>query len=260
MGQYYKMAFIGAAKVPTETIGKLMEFSWKYNNAVFTVMKKLYSEIWREFVTIGDYSEDKFGGVGYNELDEMNTIKIVNHTIAEMDAFYKGKFLLNVSKREGIFLEEYFKKEIRKDNFIEHPLPLLTASGNGLGGGDFPRGMKGFKDIGKWAGDKIRVSDKLPRGYRDFTYKYSFNECLEEIEHEMLFQLYDFYASPLSKGEKEIKTILVIQHEGKNHYPVEFDYISNKIATLTEKKEFQVIQYSQKMNIDYLDKVFDLVT
>jgi len=44
-----------------------------------------------------------------------------------------------------------------------HPLPLLTAEGNGRGGGDF-RG-KDEEMVGSWARNVISVEEEVPEGY-----------------------------------------------------------------------------------------------
>jgi len=54
--------------------------------------------------------------------------------------------------------KEYVVKP-RKGEY--HPLSLLTAEGNGRGGGDY----RGSGDVGRWARDIISMEDDIPEGY-----------------------------------------------------------------------------------------------
>lgn len=49
-----------------------------------------------------------------------------------------------------------------------HPLPLLTAEGNGRGGGDFHEGGIGYEYIGQWARAIISIEKEVPEGYELF--------------------------------------------------------------------------------------------
>jgi hypothetical protein len=46
-----------------------------------------------------------------------------------------------------------------------HPLPLLTAEGNGNGGGDYYGENKNM--VGIWARDIISISDTVPEGFTE---------------------------------------------------------------------------------------------
>jgi hypothetical protein len=47
------------------------------------------------------------------------------------------------------------------------PLPLLTACGNGRGGGDFYKDHIGFSDVGTWAFQLVEYTDHIPKGYQN---------------------------------------------------------------------------------------------
>ena len=87
----------------------------------------------------------------------------------------KGRFILNHDKKVYIDMVEYEKNAPKDDwDCIIHPLPLLTAVGNGRGGGDY-RG-ENIESIGCWAGDLIETQMARPNGYTDVTYDTFFNE------------------------------------------------------------------------------------
>jgi len=63
-------------------------------------------------------------------------------------------------------MEQYVKRNVHKPSYDDHewcahPLPLLTALGNGMGGGDY-RGKEGKDNIGSWAFDEIYVTYLRP--------------------------------------------------------------------------------------------------
>ena len=71
-----------------------------------------------------------------------------------------GNYIVNHTKKEFVDKEKcpvsYIYNEIE---FKIHPLPLLTCSGNGRGGGDF---RKDHPFTGSWAGDIISIETKQP--------------------------------------------------------------------------------------------------
>ena len=69
-------------------------------------------------------------------------------------------FIVNHTKKEFVNLNTV----PNNDGWRVHPLPLLTSSGNGRGGGDYhPEAGKEY--VGKWAGDVISAEETAPAGY-----------------------------------------------------------------------------------------------
>ena len=60
------------------------------------------------------------------------------------------------------------------DDWHFHPIPLLTAVGNGRGGGDFS-GI-GEENVGCWAGDLLEVRTVRPDDYENVTADFQFQE------------------------------------------------------------------------------------
>ena len=84
---------------------------------------------------------------------------------------------MNHDKKCYIDLVEYEKNNLpctEDDEWHFHPIPLLTAVGNGRGGGDFS-GI-GEEDIGCWVSDLLEVQCARPNGYRDVTADINFQE------------------------------------------------------------------------------------
>ena len=160
---------------------KLMEHSWVGNWFVAAACTFLFKNKTFPFVWCGDYADapsDIYKGVDEKGEEWENNMyryacagdfdtKYSQDVIGEMtEARYaelepKMKYIINHSKKEYVVIPE--KKE---DEWTIHPLPLLTADGNGAGGGDYHRGTD-MNKVGIWAYDIIEVGDEIPEGYTE---------------------------------------------------------------------------------------------
>ncbi len=182
MGQYY-MAVLGNefgtdCKVFNRSVdgeymfAKLLEHSWWENSFVNSFSERLYNKLGR-VAWVGDYAgePDDFNFPNcsasyipcYREVWGDN-VKMLGSTstVFTLD----GKFLINYDTKEYVDLNEYRAKSIDKHGWCIHPLPLLTAVGNGRGGGDFHEGNIGFENVGIWAWHLLTISDAPEK---DFT-------------------------------------------------------------------------------------------
>ena len=167
MGQYYMPLIkrddtvdVYANFVNGEYImAKLMEHSW-YNNPFVNAIAKMIYKAPAQIAWVGDYADDddpKIYDMAYSEG--------VEH---RKDLTYDGefdldnKYLLDHTKKLYVDCSEY--KDKAKDEWIIHPLSLLTAVGNGLGGGDY-RGGKCKDKVGSWRMDLISIEDEPPMSY-----------------------------------------------------------------------------------------------
>ena len=176
---------------------KLTEHSYCGNNFVETIMAQLLNKPGR-LAWIGDYSkEDDFAELN-EDLPKIIGEKFYEHykcfTLPGCEKFCHGKhvryynkpeevterqgrFILNHDKQCYIDMVEYEKSNLtctESDDWHFHPIPLLTAIGNGRGGGDFS-GI-GEEYVGCWAGDLLEVRDAKPNGYQDVTEDIQFQE------------------------------------------------------------------------------------
>ena len=169
MGQYYYPIVLSAdGKIVVWMLAhrygnglKLTEHSFIGNNFVSTFEFGLSPEgIYHKsrVVWAGDYADEEPEGTNlhkmcseYNEIrpDEKNTDKY--------------RFIVNHSKR--LFVDK--TKVPTKDGFTLHPLPLLTAEGNGRGGGDY---RDGEPLVGSWARDIISVEETAPTDYEELLF------------------------------------------------------------------------------------------
>ena len=91
--------------------------------------------------------------------DDSVTPKVINESFD----FSKPCYLVNESTREYIDLLRL--EEINRGTWggSIHPLPLLTAVGNGRGGGDY-HGSRAINQrmVGAWAGDLLTIEESVP--------------------------------------------------------------------------------------------------
>lgn len=74
------------------------------------------------------------------------------------------KYLINLDKKEYIDKSKCPNMSSDWADFKVHPLPLLTAEGNGMGGGDY-RGDNNY--AGSWARNRIALVKQVPEGYTE---------------------------------------------------------------------------------------------
>jgi hypothetical protein len=141
---------------------KLMEHSWVGNKFVDAIVRDLVSRP-RRLVWAGDYADPEPGVLVNGDLATLyhyvyETVHLAPYQIkpADHDRVYPARYLVNHDLK--VFVDMKNLPEDREGWQI-HPLPLLTAEGNGRGGGDFGgHGGRHSKDaVGSWARHEISV-------------------------------------------------------------------------------------------------------
>lgn len=159
---------------------KLMEHSWWNNDFLVNFCDRLYERS-REnnkethILWLGDYTELDglssleglsacFAGVARRSwlkqaIQDPNR-KDIDIGNTNPDFSLINKFLVNTTKQEFVNCTTYYNCNHDVDDWCIHPLPLLTAVGNGEGGGDY----FGVNDelVGRWAGDALYIDDNEP--------------------------------------------------------------------------------------------------
>jgi hypothetical protein len=160
MGQYYYPVILAPGKVKINAAmspyayqngSKLMEHSYLKNNFVQTFEFELSPEGYyhkSRVVWAGDYADKEADGP--NLFDQCTEAMMIR---PQEKSTEKYRFLVNHTKTQ--YVDKYEVKEL-------HPLPLLTAEGNGRGGGDY-HGNSTL--IGTWARDVISVETEVPEGF-----------------------------------------------------------------------------------------------
>lgn len=142
---------------------KLTEHSWWYNPAMNAFVRLIYRNPLR-VAWVGDYSKERFL-IKYNRNNE------VELTIDELNL--EGLYLVNHSKKVYLDCSDYFTRCLC-DGWCLHPLSLLTAVGNGEGGGDYYG--ENSEDVGAWAWDIISVEDEPPAAFKEVKYTFIEND------------------------------------------------------------------------------------
>ena len=194
MGQYYDILinqdnkyYHSDRKVDGERkYAKLMEHSWFENDMLKCISNFIYQKP-SEVFWVGDYADSvnkKINTLSVERIKEIYNLTYRNKddNIKELSLksanqiSLKDRFLVNHTKKIFIDGNLYFDLAQDTDGWCTHPLSLLTALGNGQGGGDYFGVDK--EKVGAWAGDLISVEDKAPLCFEDKTSDYIFVENL----------------------------------------------------------------------------------
>ena len=163
MGQYY-MPVIKRGnklrKVYSHDFGnglKLTEHSYIGNYFVNVVANEIVDNP-AQLYWLGDYSEEsdfesaKMFKRIYHYAWENSSDTTLEDTKTEFD-WNEDWYFINETKKE-------FIKMPKDGDFVYNPISLLTAIGNGRGGGDYWND-KGIDMVGYWAGNKVYLSHCL---------------------------------------------------------------------------------------------------
>jgi hypothetical protein len=107
-----------------------------------------------------------------NEMKSQEKLLQNNENLNQLTGKYPDKSLnkLNIpikNTKDYHYIVNHTKKQYvdKRKQKLYHPLPLLTAEGNGRGGGDFKG--KGEELIGTWARDVLSVEKVIPDNYTE---------------------------------------------------------------------------------------------
>ena len=191
MGQYYNAVIKdknGQFRTDYGDGVKLMEHSYFNNRFVNYICKEILNNP-KQIAWVGDYAETK----DYEEnLHEFIENRVKSEMFAELDDNFNtlGLVLVNHAKKEYIRMTHYYHLSVKNneyfDDWVIHPLPLLTAMGNGLGGGDY-EGIN-MDLVGTWAGDLIEVTDLSNLYQQDYAEYNKFTENYKNVTQEILFK------------------------------------------------------------------------
>ena len=144
---------------PEYMLAKIMEHSWLYNETMTSFSNTIFENPTKD-AWVGDYADESEPEDLHN--DSLSLEKALElHEIAwrteehylDYEDFETEKMLLiNWDKKQYVKMQEYVENNTYNDWCI-HPLSLLTAIGNGFGGGDY-RGIN-LEKVGMWAYDTI---------------------------------------------------------------------------------------------------------
>lgn len=176
---------------------KITEHSWWENSFVKGVIGRLYNKKGR-LAWIGDYSDDEVfsndnvptplsprelyaGNMfarkpdGSFAKDERGyVIELENEPLPSNIKKYKGllrynpnftlnnKVIINLTRKEYVECNAYYKRSIDDDGWCLNPLPLLTSTGGDRGGGDYHSSCICANEVGRWAYDEIIIKDSNP--------------------------------------------------------------------------------------------------
>ncbi|URZ05917.1 hypothetical protein [Clostridium felsineum] len=173
MGQYFEAINITKGEFVEphdyDSFAGLTEHSYRQNNfmcAVEGLLQKGGAWYKDKIVWAGDYAESGlYTPEGYEgnlyDCASDGVLKKIEPKITT----HLSEYLLNHDKKQFINMETLPSYD---GGWILHPLSLLTAIGNGEGGGDFyTSDKKMLSYVGSWAGNSISAEDSVPVGYEE---------------------------------------------------------------------------------------------
>ena len=172
MGQYYKPAKVNEEGEPEAFVYshdynnglKLMEHSYIGNTFMQAVESLLIpSGDWykQRIVWAGDYADPIDVFLDGDEQENVyglceDELQVNPEPLTDEEA-EEYRFVVNFDTQQFVEKPSYVK-----DYFKVHPLSLLTADGNGRGGGDY-RDDSDF--VGIWIGNRIGLEKTAPEGF-----------------------------------------------------------------------------------------------
>lgn len=133
---------------------KLTEHSWYGNILTDAISFYLYKNP-TQLAWVGDYAKEaEVYQKCWGNDDDANEY---HYEVTDAPFDYTRKWAVNHTTQEAFALDKP-----TGEGWVIYPLSLLTAIGNGKGGGDYygPSQM-----IGKWAMNIISIEDEVPEGY-----------------------------------------------------------------------------------------------
>ena len=140
---------------------KLTEHSW-INNTCMSCFSNIILRKPTQVAWVGDYTnqyekDETINGLDYEQMDKLYHLAWDDNVKAKIMEFrpllVKYLTLVNWDKKQYVDMYDYIEKSTTEDGWCLHPLSLLTALGNGFGGGDY----HGINEdlIGSWCFDTI---------------------------------------------------------------------------------------------------------
>jgi hypothetical protein len=160
MGQYYLTVILAEKSDKEEYVRTYLDASM-YDNGM---KLREHSYIGNNFMTIvenligpnGMFYKSRLVWAGDYADAEPNSEKNLNSMCEGKDPFvYRGELA------SYTYIVNHTKKVYIKKGDGIHPLPLLTAEGNGRGGGDYHEGPN-MEMVGTWARDVISMENEAP--------------------------------------------------------------------------------------------------
>lgn len=154
---------------------KLMEHSYWKNDFCCAFAEKLVDNP-TKVAWIGDYAEpEECAAVKFNYKRVWGDKAVAEKIEPSKFKMSSVKYLINNSKKTYVNLKKYYKNSSCEDEWdgkkykmCIFPISLLTAIGNGRGGGDYHESCgTDYEKVGSWAGDEIYLSNELPENYEE---------------------------------------------------------------------------------------------
>jgi hypothetical protein len=174
MGQYYHPIILEDDKKTIKAYAyshdygnglKLMEHSYLGNRFMLRIERELEGNPQR-LVWAGDYADTEGSDKNLHCMADDSGKKLPPMDVSDNEC----RYIVNHDRREFIDKESIEGVEWGGDIWKVHPLSLLTAEGNGRGGGDY--NGSGSGSCGKWARDRISLEVEPPKDFEEVVFDF----------------------------------------------------------------------------------------
>ena len=197
MGQYYNILIERENKWETYGVfgySKLMEHSYFYNEAVNTICRFIvdnpakvawvghYAHQIFELWDVQGITEEDLDNIyekawhrecteliSQRDIDEGMPLRFVDKMMISNPIDIREYYLINYEQKTYIDMSKYYEENITKNGCV-HPLPILTAIGNGLDWGDFEGVDEEY--AGLWAYELVGVSKSVPEDFTEVMFHF----------------------------------------------------------------------------------------
>lgn len=165
---------------------KLLEHSWMKNRFVNGVLERIRDNPAR-IAWVGDYSDEEAENGDVDGFDKDTYLKVWGKDgmpdlpFPAAPEIHLNGYLVNHDRGEYVSIASFEKLNGINDkdgrHWCLHPLPLLTAIGNGKGGGDYATWdkLKGQENVGIWAMDLLEYMDERPAFMEEAVFEFDSN-------------------------------------------------------------------------------------
>lgn len=155
--------------IPEEWVEKYKEMEWDYSRPNLEKHVRDHGDKIQIITEI-----DEQDGRIFLVKDEDYEYEVsVNIDKLDEKSKFEPRYIVNYDKEEyvdkhGLPVDHVTEYDGEVNNWIIHPLSILTCSGNGRGGGDYcPENVIQERYIGRWAGDRLGVLNEKPEGFKE---------------------------------------------------------------------------------------------
>ena len=164
-GMFYRTRFVCAGDYADPEMPEMPEMLGTETGNETESPVNLYRKAIGATEALLDRGRDQYGNYTNEHRQLFPTLRSLQVDDADLKTMYYSQYFVNHSKKQYLDMKRYTEQTNESDPIFRkyHPLPLLTAEGNGRGGGDY-FGSE-IEKVGIWARDVVSFENQIPDGF-----------------------------------------------------------------------------------------------